>query len=138
MLMDVTIEKTNHSLFSVRMDPDIAVINGGTMINAEGEKGEKNTFGKPSAWIDCYGNRQSMTEGLAIFQHPTSAWYPASWFTRDYGFFSPTPFYWPEEPEKGNNFRKGDKIFLRYRVLVHSGNYTEAKIAQEFENYKSE
>src|SRR5690606_17108758 len=35
MLMDVTIEKTNHSLFSGRVDPDLAVTNGGTMINAE-------------------------------------------------------------------------------------------------------
>jgi len=52
MLMDVTINKTNHSLFSARMDPDLAVINGGTIINAEGETGEKGTFGKPSAWID--------------------------------------------------------------------------------------
>jgi len=28
MLLDVTIKKTNHSLFSGRMDPDLAVING--------------------------------------------------------------------------------------------------------------
>ena len=27
------------------------------MINAEGEQGEKATFGKPSAWIDYYGKR---------------------------------------------------------------------------------
>jgi hypothetical protein len=58
MLMDVTINKTNHSFFSGRMDPDLAVINGGTMINAEGEQGEKGdegTFGKRSAWMDCNG-----------------------------------------------------------------------------------
>lgn len=48
MLIDVTIEKTNHSLFSGRMDPALAVTNGGTMINAEGETGEKGTFGKAS------------------------------------------------------------------------------------------
>lgn len=40
MLEDVVIEKTSHSLFSVRMDPDLAVINGGTMINAEGQQTE--------------------------------------------------------------------------------------------------
>ncbi len=138
MLMDVTIGRTNHSLFSARMDPDLAVISGGTMINAEGDRGEKNTLGKPSAWMDYYGNRRGKTEGLAILQHPSSAWYPAPWFTRDYGFFSPTPMNWPEDPEKGTFFRKGDKIYLRYRVLVHSGDHKEAKIADEFENYKSE
>ena len=87
MLMDVVIEKTNHSLFSGRVDPDLAVINGGTMINAEGETGEKGTFGKRSSWIDCYGERLGKIEGMAILQHPSNEWYPAPWFTRDYGFF---------------------------------------------------
>ncbi len=137
MLLDVVIEKTNHSLFSGRMDPDLAVINGGVMINAEGETGEKNTFGKSSSWMDCYGQRLGKTEGMAIMQHPSNEWYPSPWFTRDYGFFSPTPMYWPEN-DKNTLLKKGEEIKLRYRVLVHSGNYLEADIAQEFEKYKSE
>ena len=93
MLMDVTIDKTNHSLFSGRIDPDLAVINGGTMVNAEGEVGEENTFGKSSSWMDYHGQRMGKIEGLAILQHPSNLWFPAPWFTRDYGFFSPTPMY---------------------------------------------
>jgi hypothetical protein len=137
MLMDVTIDKTNHSLFSGRMDPDLAVINGGTMINAEGETGEKGTFGKRSAWIDYYGERMGKTEGMAIMQHPSNEWFPAPWFTRDYGFFSPTPMYWPEN-DKNIILKKGEQIKLRYRVLVHAGNHQEAKIAEEFEKYREE
>lgn len=137
MLMDVVIEKTNHSLFSGRMDPDLAVINGGVMINAEGQKGEKDTFGKRSPWMDCYGKRLGKTEGMAIMQHPSNDWYPAPWFTRDYGFFSPTPMYWPKN-DKNTSLKKGQEIKLRYRVLIHSGNHLEANIAQEFEKYKSE
>lgn len=138
MLMDVTIKRTNHSLFSGRMDPDLAVTNGGVMINAEGDTGEKGTFGKASAWIDYYGTRMGKTEGMAILQHPSNKWYPAPWFTRDYGFFSPTPMYWPEDPEKGTILKKGEKIKLRYRVLVHSGNHLEADIAGRFEKYRGE
>lgn len=137
MLLDVVIEKTNHSLFSGRMDPDLAVINGGVMINAEGDTGEKDTFGKSSPWMDCYGKRLGKTEGMAIMQHPSNDGYPAPWFTRDYGFFSPTPMYWPEN-DQNTLLRKGQEIKLRYRVLVHSGNHLEANIAQEFEKYKSE
>lgn len=137
MLMDVVIEKTNHSLFSGRVDPDLAVINGGTMINAEGETGEKGTFGKRSAWIDCYGERLGKIEGMAILQHPSNEWYPAPWFTRDYGFFSPTPMYWPAG-DKNTSLEKGELIQLKYRVLVHSGNHIEAGIAQEFTKYQSE
>ncbi|MBT3385459.1 MAG: PmoA family protein [Prolixibacteraceae bacterium] len=137
MLLDVTINKNNHSLFSGRMDPDLAVINGGTMINAEGESGEKETFGKRSAWMDYYGDRMGKTEGMAILQHPTNKWFPAPWFTRDYGFFSPTPMYWPENDEY-ISLKKGETIKLRYRVFVHSGNHLEAEIAKEFKKYKSE
>lgn len=138
MLMEVTIEKTNHSLFSGRMDPDLAVINGGTMINAEGEQGEKGTFGKPSPWIDCYGKRGQKTEGMAILQHPSNEWYPSPWFTRDYGFFSPTPMYWPPNEKEGTLLKKGQLLKLRYRVLVHSGDHLVATIAQQFENYKNQ
>ena len=137
MLLDVTIEKTNHSLFSIRLDPDLAVVNGGTMVNAEGQTGENNTFGKPSPWMDCYGKRMGKTEGIAIMQHPSNPWYPSPWFTRDYGFFSPTPMYWPEDGN-ASKFSKGDKITLRYRVLVHSGNHEEAGIAKLFEEFIGE
>ncbi len=137
MLMDVTIDKTNHSLFSARMDPDLAVINGGTMINAEGNTSEKGTFGKRSAWMDYSGKRMGKTEGMAILQHPSNKWFPSQWFTRDYGFFSPTPMYWPENG-KNIKLKKEDTINLRYRVLVHAGDEKEARIAQEFEKFKSE
>lgn len=137
MLMDVIIEKTNHSLFSGRMDADLAVINGGTMINSNGEKGEKETFGKKAAWIDFYGKRGDKQEGMAIMQHPSNEWYPAPWFTRDYGFFSPSPMYWPQN-DKETVLKKGQTIKLKYRVLVHSGDTSNAKIAEQFEKYKSE
>jgi len=137
MLLDVTIEKTNHSLFSGRMDPALAVTSGGTMINAEGEQGEKGTFGKASPWIDCFGKRGDKIEGMAIMQHPTNNWYPSPWFTRDYGFFSPTPMYWPAD-DKATVMKKGETIKLKYRVLVHSGTNETAKIAEEFKKYAAE
>ncbi len=137
MLMDVQISKTNHSLFSARMAADLAVTNGGTMINAEGAKSEKETFGKNSAWIDFYGKRGAITEGLAILQHPSNPWFPSPWFTRDYGFMSPTPMYWPENGEV-TFLKKGSSLNLRYRVLVHAGNSDEARISEAFDKYSKE
>jgi len=135
MLMDVVIKKTNHSLFSARMAADLAVTNGGTMINAEGLKIEKDTFGKGSAWIDFYGKRGNTIEGLAILQHPSNPWYPSPWFTRDYGFMSPTPMYWPQD-DTATSMKKGATLVLRYRVLVHSGSHMDADIAGKFDEYK--
>lgn len=119
------------------MDPALAVTGGGAMINAEGATGEKGTFGKPSPWIDCSGKRNQKIEGMAILQHPTNKWYPSPWFTRDYGFFSPTPMFWPAD-EKATVLKKGETIQLRYRVLIHSGDHETARIADEFKSYAAE
>lgn len=137
MLMDVTINKTNHSLFSARIDPDLSVKQGGTMVNASNQQGEKATFGVASPWLDCYGTRKTGTEGIAIMQHPSNKWFPSPWFTRDYGFISPTPMFWPSD-DKATNLKKGEIVKLRYRVLVHAGDSGQAGIANEFERYKNE
>ena len=107
------------------------------MINAEGKQGEKETFGVGSPWIDCYGKRKTGVEGIVIMQHPSNKWYPSPWFTRDYGFMSPTPMFWPED-DKATNLKKGEVIKLRYRVYVHAGDTKQANIAQLFEQYKKE
>ena len=136
-LMDVVVLKNNHSLFSARVAADISEINGGVMINAEGARGESATFGKPSAWIDFYGKRGNSVEGITIMQHPSNVGFPFPWFTRNYGFFSPTPFYWPSN-NINISFRKGEKITLRYRVLVHAGDHETADISGQFEKYRTE
>lgn len=132
-LVDIKIEKTNHSLFSARMVPELSVESGGTLINAQGDSSEKGTFGVASPWCDYSGMRDGVREGLAIFQHPDNPWYPAKWFTRDYGFFSPTPMYWPE----GDHLllAKGETLTLRYRVVVHAGEMSTEQLEQLFKQY---
>jgi hypothetical protein len=137
MLEDVYIQKTNHSLFSARMAADLSVNYGGTMLNAGGDLGEEGTFGKKSPWMDYYGRRGEVVEGLAILQHPSNPWYPAPWFTRDYGFMSPTPMEWPGDG-KGIFFKKGEILRLKYRVIVHAGDHREAGIAERFEQFSKE
>lgn len=137
MLMDVTIEKTNHSLFSARIAEDLTVRQGGHMVNSFGDEGEQATFGKPAPWMDFYGFRKTGFEGIAILQHPSSRWYPSRWFTRDYGFMSPTPMYWPEN-DKATQLSKGEKVLLRYRVLVHKGTTGSAGVADLFDAYCQE
>jgi hypothetical protein len=133
-LEEVRILKTNHSLFSARVVPELSVNSGGVLINAEGESGEKGTWGVASAWCDYSGRRGGVTEGIAILQHPANRWFPARWFTRDYGFFSPTPMYWLENG-KHIELDKGEALRLRYRVVVHTGDAEGAGIAEIFEKY---
>jgi hypothetical protein len=135
-LIDIQIQKTNHSLFSARVVPELSVDSGGTMINAEGKTSEKETWGVVSPWCDYYGTRNSITEGIAILQHPNNRWFPCKWFTRDYGFFSPTPMNWLED---GQPFKlaKGETLTLRYRVVIHAGDVQTADIDELFKQYTS-
>jgi len=133
-LVDITILKTNHSLFSARVVPELSVKSGGTLVNAEGATGEKGTWGAASPWCDYWGTREGVTEGVAILQHPGNRWYPARWFTRDYGFFSPTPMYWLEGGRL--EMPKGEKLTLRYRVVVHAGDTGQAGMRTVFESYQ--
>jgi len=136
-LIDVTFRKTGHSLFTARMATDLIVQNGGTIVNAEGLKNEKETMGKKSAWMDYYGKRGNVVEGLAILQHPSNPWYPATWFTRDYGHMSPAVMNWPENG-KEIFLKKGEKLSFRYRVIIHGGDQVDAKIAEAFAKYRNE
>ncbi|MEA3224574.1 MAG: PmoA family protein [Planctomycetota bacterium] len=133
-LVDIEILKTNHALFSARVVPDLCVKSGGTLINAEGKTTEKETFGANSPWCDYSGTRDGITEGITILQNPHNRWFPSKWFTRDYGFFSPTPMYWLEGGRL--ELPEGQTLTLRYRVVVHAGNVKQARVARKFEQYK--
>ncbi len=119
---DITVTKTNHSLFSIRAAADVTPSGGGFLINSEGQSGEKATFGQPAAWCGYHGKREGVggevVEGIAIFDHPENPWAPCPWFTRDYGFISPTPFNFIPEPWQ---LPAGESVQLRYRVVLHAG-----------------
>ena len=79
------------------------------------------------------GTRDGKTEGLVLMDHPSNKWYPSPWFTRDYGFLSPTPMYWLEGDEL--NLAKDETIALSYRVQVYAGEWSQEQIQAEFEKW---
>jgi hypothetical protein len=133
-LAEIRIERTNHSLFSARVDADLSVKAGGTLINAEGAKAEQGTLGVPSPWCDYSGKHCGVVEGIAMFDSPKNPWFPSKWFTRDYGFFSPTPMEWLNQD--GLKLKRGEKLQLEYRVVVHTGDIRQANIGGLFSQWK--
>ena len=127
---EVRIERTNHSLFAARVAPELSAQSGGVLRNAAGALGEKGTFGVSAPWCDVSGTRFDLREGMAIFDSPRNRWYPSKWFTRDYGFFSPTPFNWLDD--EGLRLAKGETLELEYMVVVHAGDAAEAGVAGLF------
>jgi len=133
---NAVITKTNHSLFAIRAAVDLTPLSGGTLINAEGQSGEKATFGQPSAWCGYYGKRQNIpgdvVEGIAILDHPRNPWAPTPWFTRDYGFISPTVFNFIEKPWE---LPAGKSVTLRYRVVLHAGDSKDAGLSDIYKTW---
>jgi hypothetical protein len=132
--VDVTIQKNNHSLFAVRAAHDIAPSGGGRLVSSEGQEGESQTFGKPARWCAFFGRRtrarEEPVEGIALMSHPADPWSPCPWFTRDYGFFSPTPFNWIDKPWR---LRAGQSVRIRQRVVAFAGDPDEAGLGALYE-----
>jgi len=115
------------------MKTELSIAKGGTLVNAEGLLSEKGTFAASSPWCDYFGEHFGITEGLAIFDSPQNPWFPCKWFTRDYGFFSPTPMYWLDE--SGFSLKKDAELDLSYRVIVHGGSTEAAGIKDLFSEW---
>ncbi|MEP0841097.1 MAG: PmoA family protein [Phycisphaerae bacterium] len=119
-LADVRVNKTNHSLFSVRAALELAPLGGGRLVNSDGRQGQEATLGRPARWCGFQGTRLGATESIVLMDHPRNPWAPdCPWMTRDYGFISPTPFNWLGQ--EGWRLPKGDAVQLRYRVAVLAG-----------------
>ncbi len=125
--VDVTVEKTNHALVAIRASEDLTPWGGGRLVSSDGHEGEVATFGKPARWCAFFGRRTQATgepvEGIALMDHPDSPWAPCPWFTRDYGFMSPMPFNWIDQPWR---LRAGQSVRVRHRIVMFAGDPQEA------------
>ncbi len=135
-LQELHVGPTGHSFFSARMRPELAVgdpnrgpdvahLGTGTIVDADGNRNESGTFRQNAAWCAYYGEHHGETEGLAVVQHPGNPGYPAPWFTRDYGFLSPTRFAFGDEPR---HLPAGTTFTERYRVVVFAGDHEHADV----------
>ena len=133
---DITVTKTNHSLFAIRAAADIAPVGGGTLLNSEGASGEKATFGKPADWCTYFGARKAVPggimEGIALMNHPDNPFEDCPWFTRDYGFISPTPLNFINQPWQ---LPAGESVELKYRVVMYGGTPDEADLREIFSDW---
>jgi hypothetical protein len=136
-LTDMTIPRTNHSLFSMRSATDLAVTGGGNLVSAAGNAGEKATFGKPANWMAFHGKRggDGPAEGIAVLDHPKNMGGATPWFTRNYGFASPTPMYFGKE---SFTLPKDESVTLRYRVVLFAGSPASANLNSSWDDWAND
>ena len=112
----------------------------GQMVNSLGGVGEKEIWGKRADWVDYYGVVAGEEVGIAIFDHPQSFRHPTWWHARHYGLFAANPFgirEFARDPKEDGSWTIPERqsLTLRYRVLIHHGDYKEAKVAEAYHRY---
>jgi uncharacterized membrane protein YkoI len=106
----------------IRVQTPIEERHGGQILNAEGLKGEKGTYGKASDWCDYSGVIDDTLIGMTIMPDPKN--FRRSWYhTRDYGLIAANPFgrkkvAGGEESEVP--VKKGEKFHLGFGVAIYS------------------
>jgi hypothetical protein len=125
----------------IRMAEALTAVCGGHIRASTGERGESRNFGQPAQWFDYWGERKAMyglgdvTEGVAVFDHPSNPNHPNPIFVRAYG---------PNSPFQGHHFTgpaklgAGEHWRYRHRLVVHAGNTEDAKIADKYEDWVKE
>jgi hypothetical protein len=138
----ITFGDTKEGSFGVRVNDAIREEKGnGKITNADGKTGEKECWGRISAWCDYSGTIDGKTAGIAIFADPKNP-YPSCWHVRGYGLMAANPFGrdksgFPAMKGKTDlvKLSKGEHLKLRYGLLLHRGDVKEGKVAEHYEQF---
>jgi hypothetical protein len=138
----VKIGDTKEGTFAIRVAPELEAPSG-HMVSSEGGRGEPQIWGKRANWVIYDGVISGQRLGIAIFDSPLSFRHPTYWHARGYGLFAANPFGTKEflrDPAKDGSYTipAGESIRFRYRVLIHDGNYKDAKVAEKYQQYAAQ
>ncbi len=136
---DVTLKDMKDCGFNVRIPTSMTVDKGdGHIVNSKGDK-DKAAWGKRAEWCSFYGSVEGQTLGVAMLNHPASFRHPTPWHARTYGLFTANPFGTKslnKTAEDGTiTLKKGKKLMLRHRIVLHEGTTEDADIAGEYARY---
>jgi hypothetical protein len=142
----ITFGDTKEGAFGVRVADSIREDRGGGRItNAEGKAGERECWGRVSAWCDYSGPVDGETVGITLFAGPNNP-VPTCWHCRGYGLMAANPFAraksgFPAMKDKKDRkdlvrIDKGRHLKLRYGLFVHLGDVKQGKVAEGYETFK--
>lgn len=135
----VTFGDTKEGLFGIRVADSLRGQSGGKITSAEGAKGEPETWGKESKWIDYVGQIDGKTYGIAIFDDPAN-FRKSRYHVRNYGLFTLSPFgqnaytngTLPADPVM---LDPGKSLRLRYGLYVHEGDGAQGRVAEIYQDF---
>ena len=115
----------------------------GRMVDSEGRRGEEQVWGHRASWVDYFGEIDGEKVGIAILDHPSNPRHPTYWHSRSYGLFAANIFGWHDflndtTADGSMTLDSGHSIRFRYRVIIHPGDSSSARIAAEFAKFAGE
>jgi len=132
----VVFEDHQDAVIGIRLNPAFDEKKGGMAMNAEGFRGEAGIRGRASRYVDWKATIDKNPVGVAILDHPANLSSPARWHIRDFGFFTANPFarqaFDPNAVSAAKSLQPGEKLRLRYRVIVYSGRFDVEASWREF------
>jgi len=138
----VTFTDYQSSGLSIRLDLPFDDHYGGQALIASGGINEAGARGRRSPWLDWTATlRNGEKVGVAVFDHPKNLNYPTRWQVRAKGFFVANPFagqvfkaFDPTAASENaeHTMKRGDKLRLRYRVVIHPAERKLEDLLKEF------
>lgn len=136
----VKFEDTKEGFLAIRVAPTMTgKSGGGVIVNADGDTGEEQCWGKTSPWVDYSGPVDGKTMGVALFDHPGN-FRKSRYHVRAYGLFAISPFG-EKTYSKGKSdapqivLEKGDSIHVTYGLYVHAGDAAAGKVAEAYSQF---
>lgn len=108
-------------------------------VKAVNDSGEtEQLHGKASRWITYEAkNLKGHPVAITIFDHPENINHPGKWFISN---DTETPFYYFSPAlifDQKLILKKGEKLHLKYRLLVSSGEINQTKLQSNWNQFKS-
>ena len=125
---DLTFAQDNHSFLGVRVADTMDVEDGGTILNANGQRNEEEAMRQSADWTDYSGVVAGKPVGVTLMNHTSNP--PSAFFTRNYGTFL-TNFTLLDKYE----LSYGERLTQRFRVLIHEGDAAEANIEDYYNQF---
>jgi len=92
------------------------------------------THGKPARWMDfSLKTADGKEAGIAILDHPKNPRHPSPWYLAKkghFGYFSPAILF-----KEKMELKKGQKLSLKYRTLIHPGRTDREMLDNEYKIY---
>ena len=118
--------------FAARLDEHLQV---SRILDARGKTGDLH--GKPSKWLTYeVKNVEGEPISLTIFDHPGNLNHPNKWFIEKnpdipFYYFNPAILFDSKEV-----LEKGEKLHLKYRLLVSPGKRDQGQLQEHWKNFK--